>query len=394
MRSATITKFSDLPTSDLVVDAVYEGGQNKNVSDDPLSKLMGCGNAGGFRLVGSIKDKQYKFCVLYSDMVNHEWPDHIEIETGRFIYYGDNRTAGRDLHDTPKKGNVLLRTVFDRLHLNDRLNIPPFFIFTKGEKGRDITFRGLAVPGAEDINDAEDLVAIWKLADGRRFQNYKSTFTILDIPVISRAWIYDLHAGNPFTENAPQAWKRWVKTGDYLPLKAERSLEHRTKLEQIPSSPERVQIIQSVIDFFKNHREREYAFEKCAAELAKMMDNNIVSLNLTRFWQDGGRDATGKYRIGMNENNILVDFALEAKCKQLTSGSGVRETSRLISRLRHRQFGLFITTSFVNDQAYKEIKEDGHPVVIICAEDIVSILEQRGLRSSSAVQAWLEAKFV
>jgi hypothetical protein len=34
--------------------------------------------------------------------------------------------------------------------------------------------------------------------------------------------------------------------------------------------------------------------------------------------------------------------------------SGVREMSRLISRLRHRQFGVLVTTSYVDNQAYRE----------------------------------------
>src|SRR5690606_40741748 len=50
------------------------------------------------------------------------------------------------------------------------------------------------------------------------------------------------------------------------------------------------------------------------------------------------RDAIGQLRIGSGPAAILVDFALEAKCYALESAVGVREISRLISRLRHRQF--------------------------------------------------------
>lgn len=100
------------------------------------------------------------------------------------------------------------------------------------------------------------------------------------------------------------------------------------------------------------------------------MDRNITDYDLTRPWRDGGRDAIGNYRIGYLDNTISVEFALEAKCKQPDSGSGIRETSRLISRLRHRQFGIFVTTSYVANQAYKEILEDQHPVVIISGIDI------------------------
>jgi hypothetical protein len=124
-----------------------------------------------------------------------------------------------------------------------------------------------------------------------------------------------------------------------------------------------------------------------------MMDQRVGDYELTRPWRDGGRDATGKYLIGLPSNAITVDFALEAKCRQFTSGSGVRETARLISRLRHRQFGWFVTTSYVATQAYKEIIEDGHPVVIISGVDIANILVDAGYNTRERVEAWLQGLF-
>ena len=56
---------------------------------------------------------------------------------------------------------------------------------------------------------------------------------------------------------------------------------------------------------------------------------------------------------------------------------GVKELSRLLSRLRHRQFGILITTSYLASQAYTELKEDKHPVVIISGIDIVDTLKSR-----------------
>jgi hypothetical protein len=80
---------------------------------------------------------------------------------------------------------------------------------------------------------------------------------------------------------------------------------------------------------------------------------------------------------------------MEAKCyNPATSSVGVKETSRLISRLRHRQFGVFITTSYINTQAYKEIKEDEHPVIIIAARDIVDTLRKE-FPDTSQLKKWL-----
>lgn len=64
---------------------------------------------------------------------------------------------------------------------------------------------------------------------------------------------------------------------------------------------------------------------------------------------------------------------LEAKCYAITNGVGVKEVSQLISRLRARQFGILVTASYLADQAYQEIREDGHPIVVIAGNDVVEI---------------------
>ncbi len=50
----------------------------------------------------------------------------------------------------------------------------------------------------------------------------------------------------------------------------------------------------------------------------------------------------------------------------------------LISRLRARQFGVLVTTSQLAEQAYQEIREDGHPIVVIAGGDIVEVLSRVG----------------
>jgi len=52
-----------------------------------------------------------------------------------------------------------------------------------------------------------------------------------------------------------------------------------------------------------------------------------------------------------------------------------------------------VTTSFVNTQAYKEIKEDSHPIIVVSATDIVQILRRAELNSRDLVSAWLHDNF-
>ena len=55
--------------------------------------------------------------------------------------------------------------------------------------------------------------------------------------------------------------------------------------------------------------------------------------------------------------------------------------SRLISRIRYRQFGILMTTSYVDSQAYQEVVEDGHPILVITATDIARILRMNSITS-------------
>ena len=83
-----VFSFDELGSCDLVVDAVYLGGSSGGAGDDPLSKLMPCGNMGGFRKVGTGMDP--RLVVLYSSLGDREWPDRLDQEAGAFTYYGDN----------------------------------------------------------------------------------------------------------------------------------------------------------------------------------------------------------------------------------------------------------------------------------------------------------------
>ncbi len=123
------------------------------------------------------------------------------------------------------------------------------------------------------------------------------------------------------------------------------------------------------------------------------MDSNFIDFSLTRPWRDGGRDAIGRYSIntgGKVNHPLVIDCALEAKCYGINKGVGVREMSRLISRIRYRQFGIMITTGYVDNQAYSEVVDDGHPILIVTASDIAAILRNNTINSSN-IEEWLQS---
>jgi hypothetical protein len=379
-----------LDRADLCVDATYVGGRSGNAGDDPLSRLLGVSNMGGFRYRGTLA--KLELVVLTSSLNDPDWPDGIDLETGVYTYYGDNKKPGRALHQTPRNGNELLRRIFDQRNARGpgTNGVPPILIFAGTGEWRDVTFLGLAVPGTPTSQSSEDLVAIWKSVEGKRFQNYRARFTILDAPVVSRAWLDEIRRGNPRTSNAPAAWLAWTDGGNAQALSASRSVEHRTKSEQLPSGGEPLRIIMTIHQFFAG---RPHDFEGFAASVARMLLPNTTALDLTRPSRDGGRDALGQFRIGRGETSILVRYSLEAKCYAPSRAVGVREMSRLISRLRHREFGILITTSYLDNQAYREIREDSHPIIVVSGSDIVELLRGNGYGTVGAVLDWLEHEF-
>ena len=391
-----IFEFDKLRGSDLIVDAIYKGGKSGHTGDDPLSKLFPkLGNMSGFRKVKrSDNDKKLAYVVLYTSMSELEWPDHLDVETGVFRYYGDNRKAGNELTKTKQGGNKLLEEVFAILNSGKNLDeIPPFFVFKKSGGGRDVQFLGLAAPGNPAISPDKDLVAFWRTLGNNRFQNYESYFIILDTKnqPIKYEWLEALLNNHEKSlELAPSVWKNYIANGrnGIKALKAPRIFSVPSKYDQLQSSEDG----KVCLDIIRNHyKDNPTGFEACAVRIAEMMDNNFENFNLTRPWRDGGRDAIGYYSISTgNKTNfpLKIDCALEAKCYDKSNSVGVRQMSRLISRIRYRHFGVLVTTSFVDKQAYEEVVEDQHPILIVTASDIAYILG-RNMIDSSKVNEWL-----
>lgn len=356
--------FSDLEKASLIVDAIYRGGSAGNVGDDPLSRLMPCGNQGGFR-IAKRPGGGYRMAVLYSSGADPDWPDSLDSQTGLYTYFGDNKTPGGSL--AGPRGNRLLESAFAAAHSHarDPMALPPFFVFQSAVGGRSVRYLGLAAPGGPGLG-TDDLVAVWRSSGGSRFQNYRARFTVLDAGEIPR---------------------QWVERRAYHPLVAEPTIEYRTKTQQLPQTEGGRALVRTIYERFRN---RPTDFEKCADRIWKLIAPGVTESEITRPSRDGGYDASGRYSLGPASDPIRITFALEAKCYAPDHGAGVRDVARLISRLLHRQFGVFVTTSFVNQEAYREVRSDKHPVVVVSGADIEAALRASGITTIAATNAWLD----
>ncbi|GLF95975.1 restriction endonuclease [Streptomyces yaizuensis] len=332
--------------------------------------------------------------MLYTSGNDVDWPDYLDIDTGTFTYYGDNKKPGQGLHETSRAGNILLRDVFAASHLSaaDRARIPPFLLFEKAASaGRSVRFRGLLAPGGPTLTSDDELTAIWRATAKDRFQNYRSHFTVLDHNSIPRSWIQHLlDGGNPLEGGCPEAWRTWVEGRVYKPLLAPQTTMIRSKAEQLPDDANGIALLEEIREYFRG---REHDFEACAVAIWRLIAPSTGPVDLTRPSRDGGRDAIGTYGLGPATSRIAIDFALEAKCYSLSHSVGVREVSRLISRIRHRNFGVLVTTSHFNRQVQEEVHEDGHPIVLLAGRDIVDALRHQGRSTVPALRQWLEQSF-
>jgi len=195
-----------------------------------------------------------------------------------------------------------------------RERVPPFFIFKKyptPASARSVQFKGLAVPGFPGLPSTADLVAVWKTTKGQRFQNYRAVFTVLDAPVIARSWLLELAAGNAGAASAPAPWKDWIRSGRAKALASENTTAIRSAEQQRPDTPTKTAILRAVFEYFEP---APIAFEAFAARVFQMHDPRVIIDMITRGSVDGGRDAIGRYLLGLADDPVYAEFSLEAKC--------------------------------------------------------------------------------
>lgn len=390
----------------LYIDAVYKANPTKkDISAEVLSKLLGVKNQGGFRYLG--KTEKPNLVILFTSGEDIYWRDELDSSLGLLLYYGDNKVPGTDLHKTNLHGNEILKHIFELASSDDlekRKNIPPVLVFKKAG-GRDVKFLGLAVPGIKGKPNKDWLTAVWGCnKTGDRFQNYKSFFTILNTSSgsdveegfgINLAWLNDIEEGKAFDSiYAPKEWKKYINRENYTPLFARVEKSIRSKEEQLPDTPEKMKMLELIHDFFIE-KDHGYGFELFAADMTQYMDSAVIDVTVTRPYKDGGIDAEGRYKIFNNaENVVYVDFYLQAKCYSFSNAIGVKDTSRLISRIKNRQFGIMFTTSYVHKQAYEELLNDGHPVVLITGRNIIDyIYNELEIRNIEKLKSWLDLNY-
>ncbi len=396
-KFSRVVEYADLKGADIVVDTLYRWGPNGTRNGETVSILMNTESSGGFRRLKkkSVGDrpmasaKDLAYICLTSSMSEREWPDYLDVSTGILRYYGDNRKANKDMFDTPKQGNQILSWVFDALNKGNYSDIPPFFVFQKIEHNGTM-FRGLAVPGNPDLSSDRELVAIWRATESYRFQNYEAYFTILDVSEIPRDWLEARVEGLDNCDDlAPKVWKDFVKKGrlGIKALKAERTIKVPSINQQLPDTDEGRLLLRKIYEHYD-----PTTFEKVATEIVKLSDPKFCDdFVVTRAYKDGGIDAVGRYKIGSDDADypLFIPCLIQAKRYKEDQVVNTKDVSRLVARMRNSTIGVFVTTSYIGEQAYKEVLEDKVPLLIITGGEIVKILRRKGY-SSKNIETWFD----
>ena len=401
-------------TFSLLLDRIYKSGiKGTPLQKDIVSKIFRVRNQGGIRfpapeVVGG--KRSYQYCVLCSTGREMYWKDESDEHFGAYVYFGDQNRPGCDILDTSLKGNRFLADVFNYAAGSDseRRMVPPVFAFQKVGSGSDVVFKGLLVPGIDTMPPEDWLVAFYTKLHRRSasFLNFKSYFTILDTsdgcPAepnqsgISFQWLTDIENGKTLESvYCPKAFKRYVLLGQRKAIKPFVHTEpYPDKSQQLPNSEEGM----AMLDYLQKHFisiDGGFSFEHFAVKILQMMYPSIVDRHVTRKYDDGGIDAIGRYQVFKSEQNaICLDFYVQAKCYRTTNSVDTKDTARLISRIKGKDFGIMFTTSYIARQAYNEIIEDKHPIGFVTGGDIIQFLSKRlQIRDKAELAEWLEREF-
>lgn len=392
---------------DLVIDRIYpnypQPRANRSYTD-----MLGTARGGAIRYVNKSNADKYEGCGRYAYVVLsttfdiNEWPDRIIRQTGDVFFYGDNRDNKKDIND--RLGNKILVDIFECTHRDeDRQLIPPILLFETKNKAAEkdqetgySRFLGLLVPGTAN-SGFNDLVQEWRINnDGDRFPNYRARFTILNVNTVSREWLRKrVEDPEHSDEDAPKEWKDYIERGKngINPLRAETGRNPVDKKLQLPgeNTPD-ARMLQAIVSHYNSDSDgNSYGFEVLAAKLVTMFDSNFDNLKITSRSRDGGYDAFGEYKIGPKNHRvpIILNCLIEAKCYARTNSVGVKEVSRLLSRMKLGDIGVFVTTSFVLDHAYRETILDDRKILFITGQDIIDILRVNGVNETN-LKGWLD----
>lgn len=309
------------------------------------------------------------------------WHDEFDLDHGHIRYFGDHKaTTTGPIGST--RGNKALLDAWNRHASTDRterLEAEPLLVFAGRPQVVDglIRHKGFVEFCGVAIIERLEYIVQRDPRTGRSFPNIALDLNVISLgenDELDWSWIDDRRdhrlTSAQALENAPAAWKRWVKDGRAaLPRIRRRVMSSRvqTKQDQLPlPSSRHDNILRDVYSFFDGRKHAfEYLASMVAGELLGEQGHTYSSGWLTRAGGDGGMDFVGRLDVGIGRGKAPLVVLGQAKCVDPQTGISPDQVARLVARLRRGWVGVYVTTGHFSRQAQVEIVDDEYPVMLV-----------------------------
>lgn len=321
------------------------------------------------------------------------WKDSFDPDHGYVRYFGDTKDNKSSPYESD--GNKTLLSLF-KLGTNSEINrihhaVPIIFVEKCSVDGRakgNLIFQGFGV--IESI----ELVTQSRQQKGNSnkqyFDNFVYNFCVLSLSKENEKfnwdWIRDRCNSNisdlETLRNAPESWKKWIKTGNqelHLIRRNVSFFDVVSQSEQKPTTKKREDLLEKI---YRYYEKKKHEFEYLAMDVtARVINKNTKNNNCIPGWitqksGDGGIDFILRTDIGDGLlSSVKVIVLGQAKCTDPGKGVNGRDIARTIARLKRGWIGAFVTTSYFTENVQKEVIEDSYPLLMINGAKISEIVE-------------------
>jgi hypothetical protein len=305
------------------------------------------------------------------------WQDFFDPDNGHILYFGDNKTPGKDPAHAPGNSTLVAAgRTHSALETNLRKRAIPVIFFQTVRRGLKakghVRFQGYGL--VRSIT----LLTQFNRRRNQSFSNYAYDCVVLSLAGEAEefdwAWINSRRNPQlPLTETllkAPKSWKDWIQHGNAAIDRCRRRVSKLLTFsahEQRPeaSSKER-RVLQEIYAFYSKRAPR---FEGLAAVVA----DRILGASGGRYQQgwitppssDGGSDFVGRLDIGSDFSRVKLIVLGQAKCEGLDTATAGRDIARTVARLKRGWLGVYVTTSYFSEAVQREVIDDSYPILLV-----------------------------
>jgi hypothetical protein len=226
-------------------------------------------------------------------------------------------------------------------------------------------------------------------AAGVPFANYVFDFLVMDLVSENEAfdWSWINSRRDPAKslidslQDAPAAWRRWVKDGNDADSLVRRSVVKRSLVTRESQQPNTGSTGDKTLTAVRAHYlGREVRFEAVAGWVTERIlgERGIYRhFGVTRATGDRGFDFLGRLDLGSGFGGVKLIVLGQAKCEKPQTATSGLDVARTVARLRRGWIGAYVTTGYFSTSIQAEILQDRYPILLVHGRKLVEELEKR-----------------